>query len=186
MAKTDRIIENAVSGERIEVVRTAAETGGELFSFELFLKAGGRVPAAHAHPEQQERFTVLEGRVRFRVGIHSRLARAGDTMTVPAGTSHSFANVGTHTAHLLVEVRPALQMEELLATGAELAQTNGRRRQFPAPLDLALFLQEFRREVAVPVLPAALVKAIVAPLAWLARSRGLDASYRSLRASLRE
>jgi quercetin dioxygenase-like cupin family protein len=182
MAKNDRIIENAVSGERIVVVKTAAETGGELFAFELFLRPGARVPAAHAHPQQQERFTVLDGRVRFRLGTRARVAQAGESVTVTAGTSHSFANVGDDEAHLLVEVRPAMRMEDLLATAAELSDAGGRPRRLPAPLDVALFLHEFRREVTAPLVPAALVRAVVAPVAWLARSCRLDGRYRALRA----
>jgi hypothetical protein len=51
----------------------------------------------------------------------------------------------------------------------------------PYPLDFALFLQEFEREVAIPVLPGGLVRASVAPLARAARRRGLDARYRRVR-----
>jgi quercetin dioxygenase-like cupin family protein len=168
-----RVIQNAGSGERIVVVTTAADTGGELFAFELFLRPGGRVPAAHAHPEQEERFTVMEGEVRFRVGARARIAGPGEVVTVPKGASHRFVNVGAGTAHLLVEVAPALDMEELLATASRLS--------VPRPLDLALFLQEFHREIKVPFLPARLAAAMIAPVAWLARWLGRDVHYRALR-----
>lgn len=176
------VIENPASGETIVVVQTAAETGGELFSFELFLRPGGRVPAAHVHPAQRERFTVLEGKVRFRLGIRSHTAGIGDSLTVTPGTSHSFVNAGTERAHLLVEVRPALRTEELFVAAADLAGRGGRLRTLPSPVDLALFLDDFRREVAVPLLPAAAVRLIIAPLAWLGRSRGRDRRPRAVRA----
>ncbi|MBO0706281.1 MAG: hypothetical protein J2P39_13235, partial [Candidatus Dormibacteraeota bacterium] len=55
-----RVIENPVSGERIVIRRSGAETGGALLAFDLFLPPGAHVPAGHVHPEQEERFTVLE------------------------------------------------------------------------------------------------------------------------------
>ncbi|MGH3533323.1 MAG: cupin domain-containing protein [Pseudonocardiaceae bacterium] len=62
------VIENPISGERIVIRKAADETGGVLLVWELFLAPGGRVPSSHAHPEQEERFTVLDGRMEFRVG----------------------------------------------------------------------------------------------------------------------
>jgi hypothetical protein len=47
----------------------------------------------------------------------------------------------------------------------------------PNPLDLALFVHEFRDEVAGPFLPGWLQRAMLAPLAWIARKRGHGARY---------
>jgi hypothetical protein len=41
----------------------------------------------------------------------------------------------------------------------------------PKPLDLALFVEEFRDEVKAPFPPAPVVKAVMAPLRALARRR---------------
>jgi hypothetical protein len=54
----------------------------------------------------------------------------------------------------------------------------------PRPLELALFVREFEREVRVPLVPAGLVRAALAPLARLAESRGLDERYWRLPAEL--
>ncbi|MBJ7601973.1 MAG: cupin domain-containing protein [Candidatus Dormibacteraeota bacterium] len=171
--RTGRIIQNPASGERIVLRRTAAETGGQLFEFELHLAPGGRVPAGHLHPEQEERFTVLDGRVRFHLRRQSVIAAVGETVTVLPGVAHSFVNAGPAPARLLVEARPALHMEELLETAAQLGST-------PGPVELALFLREFDREVRAPILPR-LVAAAVRPVAWIGRRGGLDAPYRRLR-----
>jgi hypothetical protein len=50
MAHAGQIIRNRISGERIEFVRTSADTDGALLEFLLELSAGGRVPGAHVHP----------------------------------------------------------------------------------------------------------------------------------------
>ena len=62
-------------------------------------------------------------------------------------------------SHAYVEVRPALRLEEAF----EHAAVMGRTRRYPGTrlprlADLALYMLEFRRELAVPDVPALLVK----------------------------
>jgi quercetin dioxygenase-like cupin family protein len=164
-------LENPLSGERIVIHETAAQTGGVRLTWELFLAPGGRVPSSHAHPEQEERFSVLAGRMRFRVGRRRFVAGPGETVRVPPGTVHHFANAGPDTARVWVETRPALDMEALLEVAAALArEQHAARRRVPRPLDLALFMRDFEREVRAPYLPSALVRPIMRALARLARS----------------
>jgi quercetin dioxygenase-like cupin family protein len=178
MAHAGQTIHNPVSGERITFHRTAADTQGELLEFELELAADGHVPGAHVHPEQEERFHVLEGTMRFRRGLRTIVAGPGETVVVPAGRMHKFANGGDGPARARVEVVPALDMEELLTTTAELAhEGNVTRTGMPKPLHLALFVDRFRREVRAPFPPAWFVRATLAPLAALARRRGHAERY---------
>ena len=163
-----RVIVNPASGERIEVVTSGAQTGGRLLVFDLTLPPGGHVPAGHTHPAQRERFTVLAGRISFRMGRRSLLAGPGDVVEVPPGTPHWFGNAGDGPASARVEVRPALRMEELLEATAGLA--TGWRvfgRHLPRLADFARFMLDFEREIAVPNVPAVLVRAILTPLARL-------------------
>jgi quercetin dioxygenase-like cupin family protein len=169
---TGRVIDNPVSGERIVIRETGAETGGRLFSFDLFLPPGGHVPAGHVHPVQEERFTVVCGRMRFRLGWRTVVANPGETVRVPPRTAHWFRNAGPEVAHVRVEVRPALRMQQFFEMTEAMARSGhlpGTR--LPRPSDLALMLVEFQREVAVPSVPAFLVWALAAPLARLARRR---------------
>jgi quercetin dioxygenase-like cupin family protein len=180
-AAGNRIV-NPLSGEQIVVRRTAAQTGGRVLDWELVLAPGGRVPSSHAHPEQEECFTILEGQLRFRVGGRRLLAGPGDTVRIPPGTVHHFANAGPGPVRVAVRTRPALSMHELLETAAALArEQHAAGRRAPRLVDLALFMGDFSREVRAPYLPAALVAAVLAPLAGRARRRGLDARYRALR-----
>ena len=178
-------IHNPVSGERITFLRTAADTDGELLEFELELTADGRVPGAHVHPVQEERFHVLEGTMKFRLGLRTILASAGETVVVPARRMHKFSNHGDQSARARVEVVPALNMEELLRTTTQLAhEGNVTRSGMPKPLHLALFVRRFRREVRAPFPPASVVQAVMAPLAAMARVRGHAARYEALRSAL--
>jgi quercetin dioxygenase-like cupin family protein len=169
-----RIIHNPVSGERIEFLRAE----DELLEFELQLTPDGKVPGMHVHPEQEERFHVLEGTMQFRLGLRTILAGPGETVVVPAGRVHRFANGGDTTARVRVEVEPALDMQQLLVTTAALAHEGKVLRSgMPKPLHLALFVQRFKREVRAPFPPAWAVRALMAPLAAIAQRRGHAARY---------
>lgn len=181
MTSPRHVIENPLSGERITITKRPRLTGDAL-SWELVLAPGGRVPGSHSHPEQEERFTVLEGMMRFRVGRRRMLAQPGEVVVVPPGTVHHFANPGPVPAHVAVQSTPALCTEAMLETAAALARDqHATGRALPRSLDLALFLSEFERELAAPYLPAFLVRALLRPLRGLARSLGRDTRYRRLR-----
>jgi mannose-6-phosphate isomerase-like protein (cupin superfamily) len=174
MAYRGQTLENPASGERITLRQTAADTDGELLAIDLELPAGRRVPGGlHIHPLQEERFEVVEGTMRFRMGGEQVVAGPGQVVVVPPGVKHDFANAGDEQALVRVEVRPALKMEQLFETAVGLAQ-QGRTMLggIPRPLSLALFVQEFEDEVQAAFPPRWLQRLVLGPLAWLARSRG--------------
>jgi quercetin dioxygenase-like cupin family protein len=178
MAYTGQTIENPVSGERITFLQTARDTGGEKLEIELELSPDGHVPGAHVHPEQTETFHVLEGTMKFRMGLRRIVASAGDTVVVPAGRVHRFSNGGDGVARARVEVVPALDMEQLFETAVELAiEGNTTSKGMPKPLHLALFTRRFEREVRAPFPPAWMVRTLMAPLAWIASRRGHAERY---------
>jgi quercetin dioxygenase-like cupin family protein len=178
MAYAGQTIHNPVSGEQITFLRTAADTDGEALEFEVTLTPDGHVPGAHVHPAQEERFHVLAGTMKFRLGMRTITAEAGETVVVPAGKVHKFANGGDTAARARVEVVPALDMEDLLTTTAELAlEGHVTRTGMPKPLHLALFVRRFEREVRAPFPPAWMVRVLMAPLAALARRRGHAERY---------
>lgn len=183
MAITGQTLRNPASGERITFRATAAETDGELVAIELALPPGARVPGGrHLHPLQEERFEVVEGRMRFRVERERVTAEPGQVVVVPRGVPHDFANDGDRAALVRVEIRPALKMEEMFETAVALAE-QGRTMLggVPRPLELALFTREFDREVQAAFPPRWLQRLALAPLAWVARLRGrnLDKTRRA-------
>ena len=181
MAYSGQTLENPASGERITFRQTSADTGGELLTIDLELPANRRVPGGqHIHPKQEERFEVVEGTMRFKMGRKRVIAGPGDVVVVPAGQKHDFANVGDGDALVRVEVRPALQMEQLFESAVGLAEH--RRTMLggiPRPLDLALFIERFEDEVQGAFPPRWLQRIVLAPLAWLATRRGRAAATAS-------
>ncbi|MGH2740488.1 MAG: cupin domain-containing protein [Actinomycetota bacterium] len=166
MAHAGQELDNPVTGERIIFRETSADTGGELFRFELFMKPGGFVPAEHLHPNQEERFEVISGRPRFSLAGDVRDAGDGDVLVAPPDMEHVFWNPGAESAHLIIELRPALASERLfetiwgLASEGKLA-SNGLPRN---PFQLAVIGEEFREEVR-PVGPVLRALDLLTPAA---------------------
>ena len=166
MIKPGQTLENPVPGERFTVTDTAAPTDGELLAFELGLRPGGAVPIPHVHPIQTERFEVVEGLMRFRVGLRRRLAGPGEVVEVAPGVLHSFANAGDEEARVRVEVRPALAMEEMLAEVVAMAEAGlMNRRGLPRRLrDLAALARKYDQEAHAPGLSVGMQRVLLAPL----------------------
>jgi mannose-6-phosphate isomerase-like protein (cupin superfamily) len=91
---------NPVTGERFTFTHTAGSTNGELLAFDFALRPGGAVPVPHVDPIQTERFEVVDGHMRFRIGLRTVLAGPGDVVEVAPGVAHSFANAGAQDARL--------------------------------------------------------------------------------------
>jgi quercetin dioxygenase-like cupin family protein len=164
---------NPVTGERFTFTHTAGSTGGQLLAFELALRPGGAAPMTHVHPIQTERFEVLDGLMRFRVGRLKVQAGSGDIVAVPPGVAHSFANAGDNEARVRVEVRPALAMEQMLAEAVAMARA-GRmnRRGMPrSMLDLAVLAGKYDQEAHAPLLGVRVQRLLLAPLVIMARQR---------------
>jgi quercetin dioxygenase-like cupin family protein len=173
MITPGQTLENPVTGERFTFIDTAATTAGELLSFELGLRPGGAVPIRHVHPIQTERFEVVEGDMRFRVGRRTVVAGPGEFVEVAPGVVHGFANAGDGEARVRVEVRPALQMEEMFAEVIAMAHA-GRltRRGMPRNLlDLAVLARTHDQVAHAAFLTVGLQRLLLAPLVLLARAR---------------
>ena len=178
MIAKGQMLRNEVTGETLVFRTTSAETDGESVVVECFVEPDGAVAAAHLHPGQEERFEVLAGELRFRVGKSTIVAGPGDRILVPAGTPHRFENVGEETAHFVCEVSPALGFEQLIETMFSLA-ADGKvnRKGLPSPLRLAVIARHHFDDVRLPFPPAWLQRLGLAMGAPLGRLLGFRATY---------
>lgn len=131
---------------------TAASTGGEFAEFDLHLGEGATVAGRHAHPYQLEEFRVESGAIRLRRGKSEETLRPGDERSVDAGVPHSWANVGTGDAHVVVRFTPALRSEEFFEAFCSFAEAGKlNKKGLPRnPALLAAWMHEYRDEVAAP------------------------------------
>ena len=176
MARAGDVIENPATGERVTFEETATESGGERLRFEMVFAPQGFVAQEHLHPSQEERHEVVSGTLGVVIDGSERLLGPGDSLVVPAGIPHRLVEHGT--VHARFELRPALRQEVLLETFAGLAR-DGRlgRRGLPSLLQLAVIAREFAPEGRAVKPPAAIQRALLAPLAAIGRRRGYRPWY---------
>ena len=140
---------------------------------EIAYKGDGVKPPTHLHPKQEERFEVLEGEINVLLDGEERVIRAGDTLTVPAGTPHQMW--ATAPARQRWETTPAQNTERFFETMWGLQQ-DGKLEGDPkrAKLQMALTMRHFRREIRVTK-PSG---AAIAAASVFARVRGMKPEYR--------
>ena len=109
------------------------ETSEPDFVFTAVVPPGHAGPPAHRHRREREEFTVESGLLMVRLGRERHLVQPGETVSVPPGTTHAFANPFDEPVRLRTVETPAGPLQAQLramaaATGApplrELARIN--------------------------------------------------------------
>ena len=172
------MIENPVTGERAVVRLGTEKTGGESKMVEVFVKPSGAVTGEHVHPAIEERFTVVRGRVGFRLGGRETIAQLGQRLHVPAGTAHDWWNAGEEEAHVVVEISPAERFEEMVRNLFSLAQDGkSNSKGMPNLLQAAIFAREFEDVLYFTKPPLLVQRLLFGALAAIARALGYRGSY---------
>lgn len=94
-----------VAGGRYTVKASGEDTGGAYTLMELLLPPESG-PPPHLHAHEEESFYILEGTLEFQVGGDHVTAGAGAYVKAPRGLGHSFKNVGTAPARVLMLITP--------------------------------------------------------------------------------
>lgn len=152
---------------RLEIVRSARDTGGAFLEMAATYAPGSRPPPLHHHPVQEETFTIRRGALRFVVGRDARVVSAGDEIVVRPMTNHKAWNASATEAALVTWItRPALRTEEFFAVMYDLRQRRG------GVLPMALVLRAHRREFALARVPGPVQTCVFGLLAPIARAFG--------------
>ena len=108
--------------------RYAFEPDGENLWVDTWLEPGGALPP-HYHPHQEERWSVVEGQVRFQLGKEKRVIGPEDgAMIVRPGTTHGLESSMDREVHLRCHVIPARGLQSFLEESAEAAREGLFRR----------------------------------------------------------
>lgn len=147
--------------------RYAFEPDGENMSVDAWIEPGGGLPAHH-HPRQEERWSVIEGEVRFQLGDTERVITAADgEIIVGAGTTHAIAAVSARDAHLRCRVIPARDIREFLEESSAAAREGlimrgGIPRGLRGARWAARFLERHRADVVMDFPPPVVQRALIA------------------------
>jgi quercetin dioxygenase-like cupin family protein len=174
MAHAGDVIENPVTGQRLIFLVTSSESDGELFAAEGIFSPGGFAGVPHVHPQQDERFEVLAGDAAFDIDGARHVLSAGDTIDVPRGTRHTFANTGMDEMRVRFEFRPALtstdRFYELYFAFAQQGRVNA--KGMPGLLDIATVWPVTSEHAMLPTPPPVMQHTLFRVLRPIARITG--------------
>lgn len=98
-----------VVGDTYTILLTGNDTDGRYCLIDMYIPPGGG-PSPHRH-DFEESFTILEGEVETTFRGKKSVARAGETVNIPANAPHQFQNVSDRSVRLLCICSPAGQEE---------------------------------------------------------------------------
>lgn len=134
----------------IEVIFLASEeqTRGHADVFEVVIAEGARVPAPHLHVEVDEVAYVLEGTVTYSLAGVPHTLGAGETIFIPKGAEHHFANLHPGKARFLCVLTPAKIGRDYFREVAAVINAGG-------PPDISKIKEIMLRHGLVPSAPRA-------------------------------
>ena len=118
-----------VVGDTYTILVSGADTAGRYTLIDMHVPPGGG-PPPHRH-DFEEMFTILDGEIELTYRGVTVIARAGETINVPANAPHVFRNASDQAARLLCLCSPAGQEEFFKEVGVPLTH----RTDAPPPLD---------------------------------------------------
>jgi quercetin dioxygenase-like cupin family protein len=153
-ADAEGVLHLSIVGDTYTILVSGEDTAGKYTLIDMLVPQGGG-PPPHRH-DFEEMFTILEGEIEFTFRGEKSVARAGDTVNVPANAPHQFTNSSAQPARLLCICSPSGQEEFFALIGDPVDS-----RTSPAPeldaatkkerLDRALELApRYRTEILFP------------------------------------
>jgi mannose-6-phosphate isomerase-like protein (cupin superfamily) len=171
-------LENPKTGELGTILKSPWEGDDRSLEAELRVQPGGAVVGEHVHPHFDERFTVVEGRIGFRLDGVESIAGPGEVVEIPRGSWHDWWNAGDEVAVARVRVSDGVRFLQMIETLFGLAgdgHTN--EKGLPDPLQLAMFATEFRDVLVLKRPPSAVQRLVFGILRPIARARGYRGTY---------
>ncbi len=188
MLKAGDAIENPVMGQRILFCKLAPETQGAFVEVEYFNKpfTGKGAAPAHFHPTMTERFEILAGQARYRLGKEEREAKPGDVLMFPRLVPHlhpwSISAEELHVRQTTIPDQP--DITGLEQSGAALVTLFGLARDgkvnkdgLPNPLQLAVLVHSMMPYAYLDGMSIPVQEFVFGSLAAVGRLLGYRASY---------
>ena len=149
---------------------TIRASSQEVLSVEATYGPKGKPPPKHFHPQQDERFEVMEGTLRVKIGDDDLRLSPGDEIVIPRGVTHQMWNPGDVPARARWETTPRGRTERWFRDIAKLQSASGDGK--PGTLAYAVLVREYRDTFRLAAGPPGLARGGVAALARLGRLFG--------------
>ena len=171
-------LENPCTGERGVLVKPPWGPGDPSLEADLYAQPGAAVVGEHVHHNFDERFTVREGKIAFKLDGVESVAGPGEVVEIPRGSWHDWWNAGEEVAVARVWVSDGMRFLQMIETLFGLARdgyTNA--KGIPDPLQLSMFATEFKDVLVLRKPPAAIQSVLFGLLRPIARARGYRGTY---------
>jgi mannose-6-phosphate isomerase-like protein (cupin superfamily) len=153
-------------GESVTIV----ESSPDRLVVEATYGPGGKPPPKHFHPAQDERFTVRDGRLTFRVDGDERVLAVGEEIDVPARVVHQVWNPHSEPASVTWVTSPGGRTEAWFRAVDALNREAGGKQ--PSPLAFAPLLGDYRDTFRLAIGPDFIVAPVIAGLGAVGRLLG--------------
>jgi uncharacterized protein YndB with AHSA1/START domain/mannose-6-phosphate isomerase-like protein (cupin superfamily) len=141
-----KVLDLSPLGVRVELLRTADDTGGDLLEFDVVGRARGIIANSHVHTTQTERHEVLSGAMKLTIGGEKHVLTAGQSMEVPPGVPHRQAPGGRGEGRVRVQTRPAGETQAFLERLEQMCRDGEfNRLGYPKPVAGARLMRDFER-----------------------------------------
>jgi quercetin dioxygenase-like cupin family protein len=110
----------SVMGDTYSILVSGDDTAGRYCLIDMYVPPSGG-PPPHRH-DFEEMFTILEGEIELVFRGERSIARAGQTLNIPANAPHSFKNKSARPARLLCMASPA-GLEEMFQQMGDRVET---------------------------------------------------------------
>lgn len=178
MAVRGDIIRNNVSGDTIEFLETSSMTGGRFTRIRFTVKPGGFRPVEHIHPEFDEHFRVLSGKLAYTLGGDAGTVESGGEITLPREIPHTHFNNCNEDLIMEQTFSPSLDVEIFLENLFGLSCDGRVKNGEPELLQVLVWLRKLDAKTYLAKLPVRLQDALAVLLFPLASLLGYKASYR--------
>ena len=178
MIRKGNEIVNGRTGQRMIFLNTWAETNGTLLEIECFSPPTTAREHEHIHPFQENRFSILSGKLTFSINGKEFTANEGDVISVPKNIPHYFWNAGNKEAHYIQEFFPALNIDRLFETFFALAR-DGKLNKNGAPnlFRLSLIMLAHQRELRLTKPNWSMQRIVFLVLSPIAKMLGYKSQY---------
>jgi mannose-6-phosphate isomerase-like protein (cupin superfamily) len=174
----DRMFANPVTGDTMRILKTGAETNGDLLEVEVQYTPAHDKPPAHYHPYQEERFEVVSGTIAVEVDGMQRIYNAGESFIVPPGKRHAMWNAGESITQMNWQTRPAMNTQQFFETIWGLAQDEKLGASgSPNLLQGAVLMQAYADEFRLASPPRLAQQVVFGTLAPIGRLLGYKPYY---------
>jgi quercetin dioxygenase-like cupin family protein len=131
-------------GMEVHFCLDATDTKGSLTMFKCVIEAGAKMAAPHYHENFDETVYSLKGTATYNVDGKTIELNPGDSLFIPRGAVHSFANKSNETIEFLCVANPGVFGPDFFKDVAEVINAG-------TPPDMAKLKQAMLNHGLVPV-----------------------------------